>query len=231
VSNPDHGTAHRYDHGTDTEPPCREDCCRRAKNMARYRQERLRAAGGSVFTDPAPVAAHVAALRAAGLGPRQIAARAGVGVYTVRRVAVQHYVRVDTAARILAVRPDGPTVAAEANCHVSALGSRRRVHALLLAGWTLAQIAREAEVNRHMVESIHRGDRAVVTVRTAQRISAVTTALWERRPPRRTRAERRNITYSQGLAARYGAVPLAAWDDIDDPADTPKGVPPARRAA
>lgn len=215
-----HGTPARYDHGTpDGQPPCREACCREAKAAARRLRDRLRAYGRSPMTSAEPARRHIAALRAAGMGHKQITRRARVSKDLCSRVERgQKTIHVDIAQRLLAVTVDGPLVPREASCYTSAVGTSRRIQALVAAGWTLSAVAAEAGLSRGPVEALAREERATVKVGTAAAIKAATGRMWERQPPARTRAERRNRAYSLRVAAERNWAPFAAWDnDIDDP--------------
>ena len=97
------------------------------------------------------------------------------------------------------------------------IGTARRLQALAAVGWACADLApilhaRESNVCRWRV-----GRQALVTARTAAKVSAVYDALWDRPPTGRYTVKVRN------LAARRGWQPPAAYDDdlIDDPAASP----------
>ena len=95
---------------------------------------------------------------------------------------------------------------------VSALGSRRRIQALMAIGWTAESIANE------IGWSDGRSIRSVIFIKervrtsTAQRIAAAYDRLSMTRGPSEITARR---------SARSGYAPPLAWDDIDDPDEKP----------
>lgn len=231
-----HGTSARYDHGTRTSPPCRCDRCRRAKDAKRRQDYRLAAYGRRPTIDAAPVRGHVEKLhREYGLGLHRIAVLAGVSESPVRglmgldpkRPAPR--IRRETAAKLLAVAPtldDLPD-----HTPVNACGSRRRLQALVVTGRLPIDLAAEIGLVRATVIGIIHGYWPSVRAETARTIRDATRRLWELPAPQRTPRQRSRAATARRLAARYGWVPYAAWDEIDDPAATPQGVPNTRDAA
>lgn len=115
-----------------------------------------------------------------------------------------------TAARILA--HGEPTQG-----FVSALGPMRRLQALAALGWTGDALvaASRGELARMTVSYLLRGDYQQVSPAVAKAVAALYAALSER-PGGSTRA-------ATAARAKGWAVP-AAWDDIDDPKERPKGL-------
>lgn len=106
---------------------------------------------------------------------------------------------------------------------VSAVGSRRRLHALMTVGWSLPRMEREAGVKRWTFIRIHKeGER--VHRDTAELISQLYDELWNTEPSTETKAELHGVSYSKAIAKRNGYAPPMAWDDdtIDDPAAEPR---------
>jgi hypothetical protein len=101
---------------------------------------------------------------------------------------------------------------------VSALGSRRRVQALVALGWTIQQIAAEVGyANTANIWKLMREDRWIFQS-TADKVALVYERLCMTRP------EGVAAHRSRLRAARRGWVPPLAWDDIDDPRERGKGV-------
>lgn len=221
-----HGSAARYDHGSGDEPPCRQDCCRRAKNIAVNRRLLY-----PTMTPAGPVVAHIQSLRAAGMSYRQIAECAGVTHVTISRAHVRTRMTAHTARKVLAVRPGDQRYGSNnTGSYIPALGTQRRIHGCVAVGWTVVQIAAEAGVDRWAVQCISSGQ-PTVRGSMAKRIQMATWRLIDQRPPQRTWTERRAVANALALAARRGWVPLACWDDLDDPHEIPKGIPKARDTA
>jgi DNA-binding Xre family transcriptional regulator len=194
---------------------CRCDaCCAANTRYAKWRELH-----GTVLVDSTPARDHIAALRAAGVGRRAIASRAGVSLTVVTRLAgvdrnrPAHRVRPETLAAILAVTVDDLAPAAV----VDALGTRRRLQALISIGWTQTDLARRIGVTLSTLNALVNGRWANVQHGTHIRVCRVFDEL-SGTPGRSARA--------RAMAARRGWTAPLTWDDdtIDDPAATPVGV-------
>lgn len=189
----------------------------------RYDRLRQRAVRAGTWTDglqdPAPLIEHVAALRAAGMSARSIAAAAGVSLATVSALAwpdrhgsartrgVQRHTR----DAILAVR--GPHQAPP-NGLVPIIGTVRRLQALARMGWTVRAIAAAAGMAHQSIAGLDNSQR--IRKATADAIARVYDDLSMRPGPS-------DITRRRATAAGYA--PPLAWDDdtIDDPTAEPQG--------
>lgn len=231
-----HGTSARYAHGTSTEPPCRERCCLDAHNADQRNRARLRAYGRSSMTDAGPVRAHVETLFASGVGAARIAKLAGVSARSVRVLLGQEatlppsrQVRVTTAEKLLVVRPTLDDLAARSPVPVH--GTRRRLQALVVSGRPLTFLAAESGVAYSVVHDIVHGRRSTVRAHTARAVRDLTERWWDQPPPQRTQVERDQVKSAQRLAAKHQWVPLACFDDVEDPDEQPKGAPKQKQAA
>lgn len=234
MAEPPHGSAARYDHGTSTEPPCREECCRKAKLEARRRHSKAVAYGRPTMTDAAPAAAHAQTLLAAGMTIVQIAEASGVAAGAVRRLlgrdadrVASKKVRVTTAQKLLATRPTTERWAGGDS--VPAHGTRRRIQALVAAGRPLSAITAELGTSYSQIHEIVHGTRERVRVRTYRAVHDLTERWWNEPPPQATEAERDLLKGAQRLAAKHGWVPIACWDNPDDATEVPKGAPKLRK--
>lgn len=105
---------------------------------------------------------------------------------------------------------------------VPAVGSRRRLQALMTLGWTSPQLADHLgwdpkEVWRKL------SVRERVTATSAEQIAELYERLWDSRPPTpRSWQAVRAMTKTLNNARRRGWAPPMAWDDIDDPNERPK---------
>ena len=107
---------------------------------------------------------------------------------------------------------------AGADSKVSALGAQRRIHGLAVMGWSQQQIADRAGLPVIRVNSISAGSASTILLSTHRKIVRVARDLDGVRAPANSGSVR-----CVNRARAAGFAPLAAWDDIDDPNDTPKG--------
>lgn len=108
---------------------------------------------------------------------------------------------------------------------VDALGTRRRLQALARVGWSFAELARRCELSRNGFLHIVGERNPRVRRFVAERVNELFAELWDVAPPSTPASIRRTIE-----AARQGWAPPAAWDNIDDPNETPAdGYRPAKQ--
>lgn len=103
---------------------------------------------------------------------------------------------------------------------VDATGTSRRVQALVAYGHPFAELARRLGCTEAWLRQLARAVRTRgVLRRTAGQVAALFDQLTALPPP-----AGRTATHARTVAARYGWATAWAWDDIDDPAERPKGV-------
>jgi len=105
----------------------------------------------------------------------------------------------------------------------TAIGTQRRLRALMTRGWSLQAVAR-AEGLRAPQLARALENSAVITPKLTAAVSAAYDRLWNAEPPRRTEVERQ-LADAAGDAARIrGWAPPLAWDDdqIDKPSAEPE---------
>lgn len=111
---------------------------------------------------------------------------------------------------------------------IDSTGTARRIQALAAIGWSYPLIAARLGVKTprvgHLARQMH--DRVTRTVHN--QVAAMYRELCMKTPPQGTRAERYAVTRAKASAAANQWAPPLAWDNIDDPTDTPKGVGHAR---
>lgn len=202
-------------------------CCAAASEYNR-KLARDNAYGRARLIDATPAREHVQGLRAAGMGLRWIAERSGVShgalsklVYGASGRPPSARIDKDLAARLLAVRADVDTLAGGAT--TPAVGVVRRVQALAVLGWSVAQVCARAGVDRQAVDAVLGGARARISVRHARAIRAVYEDLWDTAPPETNQREKIAASRSRSRAAAARWAPPAAWDDAD--LDDPHGRP------
>ncbi|MFD8144762.1 hypothetical protein [Streptomyces sp. NPDC059708] len=216
--------------------------CRRLECLVRnseYTQRRYRRVAYGTwqpFMDAEPVRRHVEQLRAAGVGTVPIAAAAGVSTATIARILygkqgqrANARIRTESAQAILAVSiedcriPDG--------ARIDGTGTRRRLQALVAAGWSFTALASEIGIHAHCLGDMARA--ANLTAGNARRVKVAYRRLLQTTP-----AQLGVTSQAQALARRVANRenwhgPLA-WDDttIDDPTAQPETSepyqPPAR---
>jgi DNA-binding CsgD family transcriptional regulator/DNA-binding Xre family transcriptional regulator len=221
-----HGTRAAYVADHCPCPPCR------AANRA-YENNRSRQAlygRWAPFVDAAPAREHVRACMAAGLGTRRICAISGVSraalvslLYGTQRTSGPPVpatrIRPETAERLLAVQISTDNLAG--GVCVDAIGTRRRLQALVAIGWSRAELGRRIGVTPQNFTSLLATGQ--VTVRTAAAVRALYDALSMQPRSADDHPTRININRARHSAAAAGWVPPLAWDDedIDDPAARP----------
>lgn len=198
--------------------------------VSKYNENRTKAiiAGAwKPWTDAEPVRTHIRFLQSCDMGLRAIAAAAGVNrkrlQYTLngrpeRGTGPQPKVRPALASAVLAVEPTldnlgGATV-------ISALGTVRRLQALVAAGWSQERLAVELGMTATNLSRLINAD--VVIVRNARRVRDLYDQLWNVDPATHG-AKALDISRTKARAAAEGWAPVGAWDEdtIDDPVAHP----------
>jgi transcriptional regulator with XRE-family HTH domain len=210
---------------------CGCDVCREANTAYGRHQARQRAYGRPAYIDAEPARAHLRALSEAGIGWRRAAELAGLNdavlssiLYGRRNRAPAKRIRAATAEKILAVEISDEAMADKAV--VAAIGTRRRLRALVAIGWTQSTLADRLGMTPANFGPLVHGQPKVAVARRRQ-VRALYDDLWNA-PPAETAAARR----TRGYAQRNGWVPPMAWDDdtIDDPAAVAEGAGSTRRS-
>lgn len=230
---PRRGCEHKYadhQHGTRAAyvlDKCRCRACRDATAASARAKARAEAYGTwQPYVDAQPVRDHIAALRAQGLGVKRIAHLAGLGHGTISAVVYGKYVdgqrrtpslrvRPNTAQRILAVTADLDTLGTKVA--VDSTGTRRRIEAMLAAGWSVNAFARAAEVDDQALRSalLHQP----IAAANARAVRNAYEQLWATKPAEGTWHQKAAATRARNTAKARGYVPALMWDDedIDDP--------------
>lgn len=219
-SHHEHGTRKAY-----VLDRCRCQSCTAANRFEAQRRRKAIAYGRWQGLVPAGAAReHVQQLRSVGISLQRIAILSGVGYGTVARLAYGNpssppppteRVRHDTEQRLLNLPVGAGSVPAGAR--VEATGSRRRLQALIAAGWPLATLAlrlgrRPGNLRRTMNANL-------ITDASARRISTTYDELRNVPPPGHTAVERARASRARVTARESGWLPPWAWDDIDGDTD------------
>lgn len=105
---------------------------------------------------------------------------------------------------------------------VSSLGAQRRLQALAFMGWSCMVLAERMDTHYRPLNRLRGGGRDNVMLSTHLLIDRVHRELAARQAPGRSGV------LTRAHAQKRGWVSAAAWDDIDDPVEQPKGVDRSR---
>jgi len=179
--------------------------------QARY----LRAHGGSATCPPDRAAAHIAALRRAGMTDADIRTAAQVGITAFYRAAGEHGpITRGTERRILAVPVPASSALARSVATVAPHGTRRRLQALVYAGWPPPVLAAALGMKLQLLHELLHREHDQVAIRTDAAVSALFSQLWDQRPEAHG-VKHATANRARQLAARHGFHPAMVWDDID----------------
>jgi hypothetical protein len=202
-------------------------CCKAASDYESNRRRAIAYGRWQPFVDAEPVRQHVRALGEFGIGWIRAAKLAGVSTGGVskllygdnlRGLAPTKRVRPETALKLLAVEPVLDNLGHRTV--VDGTGTRRRLQALVYAGWTQSELARRMRMDRsNFARTI---DSGLVEVATLKTVRALYDQLW-RTDPVEAGVPAHRATAARQIAASRGWAPIGAWDDdrIDDPAAEP----------
>lgn len=202
-------------------------CCYAASAYRANRQRGIAYGTWQPFVDAEPVRAHVRALGESGIGWMRLAKLAGVPRGSVskllygdpqRNMPPSKQVRPMTALALLAIEPTLENLGDRTL--VDGTGTRRRLQALVAAGWTQSELARQLGVLPSNFNNTISSD--LVRVATVRAVRALYDQLWRADPVQHGVPQHR-ADAARRLAAGRGWAPVGAWDDdlIDDPAAFP----------
>jgi hypothetical protein len=189
-----------------------------------YRARRARAVAYGTWqpfaTDPEPVREHVRQLRDSGASYQAIATAAGVSAMAVHALVNSGgHMKVDTAEALMRLTSSSLNLG-----RVPALGTTRRIRALVAMGHTQARISQALGCHPDMVKRLAHGTLATVAADLRADTERLYEAWWDKRPPEHTRAERTAAEAARRRAQRAGWCTGAALDDerISDPSYLPQ---------
>jgi hypothetical protein len=147
---------------------------------------------------------------------RQVARLAGLGESTLRRILrpsgdkpATRRVQTTTRDKVMSVTKLKPAPGA----HVPAIGSRRRVQALVCEGWSVSRQAALLGVTQPNFLRVL--SQAHVRKSTHDKIDALYRRLDGHAPPQGSQGEKISAAKAVARARRQGWMPRAWWDDID----------------
>jgi hypothetical protein len=171
------------------------------------------------WANPAHIRDHVHTLLETGTF-QAIGEAANVGRMTVWEIAngARPAIKADTAKALLAVTPENVQPQ-----RVDANGSMWRLRSLIAMGHTARRITRALGTSNDIIEPLIRGERATVAAPLRDDINRLFDAWWDKRPPRRTGAEKAAACKAlQRAAVRNWPCPVALdEDELDRPGYTP----------
>lgn len=212
--------AARHQHGRNC--PCRY--CRAIRVAQTQRWRRRRDEGEVFWMDAAPVRAHVQHLMTTyGIPADSIAAQVGVSHGTVRNLLYGN--GTPPSSRLVAINGQRLLTAhfdldsLRPGTLINPTGTQRRVQGLVVAGYCVAEQARRLGRGRDFYHAIMAD---WVRVELARAVRDLADALETVPPPASTRVQRAAVSKARNMAAQHPEwVPLAAWDDIDNPNASP----------
>lgn len=193
-------------------PPHREG--RRAYNRLRKKR---RGMGQRLYVDAGPTRAAIRDLNARGVNIPDIARSIGVSPSTLVRC-------INGGAKVHATTHAAVTSMLRVDQRlVPSAGTYRRLEALACLGYSAKFVCARAGLHPSTFTQGKYRDSTRVRASHAEAIARVFDELWGR-PPAAFGITANTVAIVKGVARREGYTPGLAWDDIDDPNETPKGV-------
>lgn len=220
----EHGTYRCYvDHG------CRRPECREAWRV--YGATRNRAvAYGRIAVDHyvtgSHARAHLERLRSNGMSIKAISRECGVAPVTIRRIRDGHRTRTSTQDKLMAVSPRARELTRETpgRVLVDGAGTRRRLRALVVRGWTAVRLAEQLGCTSPNVrQAVLKGEDEPTLARFALTVRDLYDELWDQEPPCGNGYELGQAKRGMKDAIERGWAPPMAWDEesIDNPTAGP----------
>jgi hypothetical protein len=225
---PAHGTYARANGSPRYRKPCKCEPCLVARRRHDKKWKVNRALGKPAMVDAAPAREHIAELRKTRTWA-SISTTSGIAQSNLYRIANGSRTEIQRTTRdaILAAQPGPKPVE---TLQIDALGSRRRLQALMFVGHSVRLLARECRVSKDRAHDIALGLQPTVRADVAERIADAYVRLAFRAP-----ALNKFTNRTRNLAAKRGWHGPLAWDDIDNPDCEPEtedgAEPPRRRSA
>lgn len=175
------------------------------------------------YIDAEAARQHVRLLASHGVGWKRAANLAGISTGSMSKLMYggpgdrppSRRIRPETAAAILAVRPD--LAALGSGSAVDATGTRRRIQALIATGWSQQRLAGRLGMLPGNFGDIL--NREKVTASTARAVTGLYDELWDKPPAEGGHREKISASRARNYARKHGFVPPLAWDEdaLDDP--------------
>jgi hypothetical protein len=212
-----------------------EQIARLRAELARVRRHRSAYAGrrqSSIalgtwepFAASGPVRDHIRSVMAeTGITANALAKVAGVEWLTVGAVldGTRDVIRTVSAGKLTAVTAEAVLASAD-DARVDATGTRRRLQALAVQGWSLREVSRRSGVDHNVLCLVRSGKKDMVALKTRRTVAGVYEAIRTAEPPHGTGGERTAAGRNRSLAQQMGWPSHWAWDD--ESIDTPDARP------
>lgn len=196
---------------------CKREECLLARRAAQKRSKYRQAIGQSGLVSSARAAEHLARFRAAGVQDKDAIEMVGVARMTFYKIFKGEQISRSVERRVLLTPLPGPAAVNVNRAAVAAVGTHRRLCALMAMGWPSRELERRLGQHEHWIAvSLKRG--AGVAAYVVPRVGALYNELWDQDPVKHGVSP--SAVKSTLLRARdMGWAPVGAWDDdtIDDP--------------
>lgn len=166
--------------------------------------------------------AHLERLRHDGMTIKQISRESSVAPVTISRILDGHRTRESTQTKLLAVEPGPREITGDIPdmALVNSAGTRRRLRALVVCGWTGSRIAERWGCSATNVNlALRKGEDDPTVAHFARTVRELYEDLWDQEPPCANRHEEARAVQISTAALERGWAPPMAWDEesIDDP--------------
>jgi AcrR family transcriptional regulator len=206
------------------------------REYVRWRARQIAYGRWEPWADAGTVRSHVRRLRATGVSYEAIAAAAGVSPMTVHRAlhGKQRTGHQGSAGRLPSARVSAmaaqrllaitPAMVAQVAARRGAVGTRRRLQALIAVGHPLPTLAHRLGIAPRAVTRIVHGTTATVSPGLHAAVCDLYDQLWDVGASKRTPGERKTAAAARALAASHGWPAPMGLDDsrIDDSAYRPR---------
>ncbi len=231
-ANHQHGTRNAYVLDRCRCRPCRDAAAATERNRLRQIAYGRYDVGR---VDAGPVRERCFELGRQGIGIKRLAVLTGISNSTLGRLMYgapsrgltpRARVARETAEKIMTERP---SLELMADGHqVLAVGTIRRLQALVYLGYSLNRLAAQLNIARSNICALMQQEQ--VTARKARAVRDLYDNLWNTPPGETDRRTRQSASRARNYARLHGFAPPLAWDDdtIDDPKARPEGLGSAR---
>lgn len=219
-----HGTWRCYiDH------ECRRPECREAWRLYGADRNRAIAYGRREVSHPVPgdpARWRIEQLLEQGMKLQAIADHSGVSTVTIARIRQGHGTSTRTQDAILRVEAAVELATDEApdRALVDGAGTRRRLRALAVLGWTCAKLAEHCSSSPQALRTaMLKPETAPTLAGFSRSVTHLYEQLWDRHPPCKSRHEEARAARVRKNALERGWAPPMAWDEesIDNPESGP----------
>lgn len=213
---PRHGTeAGAEQHHRDGAEPCA--ACYDAKLRASRRRTKLKTMGHKFR---APVGdrlyGRLLRLHARGASHHMIANWAGLSQPLISRIYRQG------PEAVISTRTHDALRTMQIRLPVTPIGATRRIQSLAALGYSTDRVARESGLHEETVKEMRKRPGAQIMSTTAEKIAGTYERLSMTHATSTNRQVSAGISRSRNTARREGWPPPLAWNDIDDPTETPE---------